>query len=381
MNQLDGLRAIAVVGVVLCHTLDPERHPWSQHGAFGVQLFFVLSGFLITRILIDARNDAEQLAEPKGRVLTSFYARRALRIFPIYYVTLLVAAVIGVEGMRGDLGWNLAYLSNWDVAFDGQFGAVTHVWSLAVEEQFYLLWPLVVLFAPRQVLPWMIGLMIAVALTNRVLLTVATDLWSDGIAILTPSVLDSLGLGALLAVLWRATKGADRAVDLIGVLAIALGLIDVAVRRWGPPRSGIAAFTVVWWSLAFCWLVHCAASERTGVFGRVLTFRPLAYLGTISYGVYLFHLFVVPVAAIIERNTTLDMPVPVERGPAQFVVVIVASVSAAAFSWTVFERPINSRKHRFPYVTATPTVTYPSAYRDVHAVNGKGDDGDDAHKS
>ena len=303
MHHLDGLRAIAVLGVVLCHTLDPERHPWSQHGAYGVQLFFVLSGFLITGILIDARRDAEQVAQPMGGVLRSFYARRALRIFPVYYATLLVGALIGVEGMRADLGWNLAYLSNWHVMSDGQFGAVTHVWSLAVEEQFYLLWPFVVLFAPRRALPWLIGFVIAAALTTRVILTVATDMWSGGIAILTPSVLDSLGLGALLAFVWRESRGADRIVDGLGVLAIVLGLVDVAVGRWGLPRSGIAAVTEMWWSLAFVWLVHRVARERTGAFGRLLTLRPLAYLGTISYGVYLFHLFVVPVATITERHT------------------------------------------------------------------------------
>jgi peptidoglycan/LPS O-acetylase OafA/YrhL len=389
-EQLDGLRAIAVFAVILCHTLDPHRHSWSQKGAFGVQLFFVLSGFLITGILMDARRDATDVSQPMGAVVRAFYVRRVLRIFPVYYVTLAVAAVMGIEGMREDLGWNLTYLSNWRVAIDGKFGAVTHIWSLAVEEQFYVLWPLVVLFAPKRILPWAIASMIALASATRVVLTVATDMWSDGIAILTPSVLDSLGLGALLAFLWRSSKRTDRAVNVLGVLAVVMFIMDTSVGRWGPPRSGIAAFTVLWWSLAFVWVVHRAAVGRTGAIGRVLTFRPLAYIGTISYGIYLFHLFVVPVATVVERRAGINLPVPVERGPAQLLIVTVVSIALAALSWRVLERPINSLKHRFPYVVPAPNTApirsargpaQAAANRDVQPVCGKRNDRRDAGES
>ena len=349
-EQLDGLRAVAVMGVVVCHTLDPQRHGWSQNGAFGVQLFFVLSGFLITGILLDARRDAAAADVSRRTVLGSFYARRGLRIVPAYYVTLAVATFLGVQGMRQHLGWNIAYLSNWRVASDGEFGAATHIWSLAVEEQFYLVWPLVVLFAPRRILPWVFGGTIAIALATRVILTAATDLWADGIAILTPSVLDSLGLGAMLALLWRNSPNANRLINWLGGLALVLWAVDLAVNRWGPSRSSIGAVTVVWWSLAFVWLVHRAATGRTGPLGRILTLRPLAYLGMISYGVYLVHLFVVPSAKIVEEHVGIDLLVPVERGPLQLVVVTAASVAVAAVMWTFLERPINRNKHHFPYV-------------------------------
>jgi peptidoglycan/LPS O-acetylase OafA/YrhL len=143
---------------------------------------------------------------------------------------------------------------------------------------------------------------------------------------------------------------------------------------------------VVWWSLAFAWLVHRAAQRRTGAFGRVLMLRPLAYIGTISYGIYLFHLFVVPVATVIERHTGIDLPVPVERGPAQLVVVTGASIAMAAVSWRVLEGPINSLKRRFPYVVVAPstassgsprTPAEPAADRDVQPVGRKHHDGRD----
>ena len=378
-----------MLGVVVTHTLDADRHPWSEYGGLGVQLFFVLSGFLITGILLDARRDAEALGVAGRTVLRPFYARRALRIFPVYYTTLAVATLLGVSGMRDHLGWNLVYLSNWKVAADGQFGAVTHIWSLAVEEQFYLLWPLVVLLAPRRALSWATGAMIGIALATRVVLTVATDLWADGIGILTPSVLDSLGLGALLALLWRLNtepsadnadnmSRLDRRIDRLAVLGVTLWIVEVINGRWGPSRSAVGAFTVIWWSIIFMWIVHRTARGRTGVFGRVLTFRPIAFIGTISYGIYLFHLFVVPVAQIVESRVGIDLPVPVSRGPAQFVAVATASIAVAAVSWTWFEHPINCVKRRFPYVPAAAVGSAAedaTHSRDTDAVGAERSDG------
>ena len=345
LGQLDALRAFAVFGVVACHTFDVDRHPWIDYGGQGVQLFFVISGFLITGILIDARRDATASQQPMKGVVRSFYARRALRIFPVYYVTLLVGAAIGVQGMRENLGWNLLYLSNWKTAIDGEWGAVTHIWSLAVEEQFYLVWPLVVLFAPKRLLPWAIGSMVAIALMTRAILA-TTDTW--GVDIMTPAVFDALGLGALLALVWRISANVDRIVTWIGALAVFVFALDVATAHvsWMPD---ISPMTHVWWPLLFTWLVHHVARGVRGPAVHVLTWRPLVYAGTISYGIYLFHLFVVPVSEIVERNFGVNVPIPGD-GVGRFVAVSVVSIAVASLSWTVLERPINEQKHRFPYV-------------------------------
>jgi peptidoglycan/LPS O-acetylase OafA/YrhL len=352
-GQLDVVRAFAVMGVVACHTLDVERHAWAEYGAYGVQLFFVISGFLITGILIDARRDATASNLPMAGVIRAFYARRALRIFPVYYVTLAIGVVLGVQGMREHLGWNLLYLSNWRIAMDGEWGAVTHIWSLAVEEQFYLVWPLVVLLLPRRWLPWAIGSMVLIALVTRAVLSGATDMWDDGIGILTPAVLDSLGLGALLALLWRVPCDVDRVVAWIGALAVALFAAARASDLLFPSLPDTSAVTDVWWPLLFVWVIHRTARGVGGPLAHVLTWRPLAYIGTVSYGIYLFHLFVVPVAEIVERDLGVDLPIP-GPGVARFVVVSVISIAAAALSWTFFERPINDQKHRFPYVRTDP---------------------------
>lgn len=224
---------------------------------------------------------------------------------------------------------------------------MTHVWSLAVEEQFYLVWPLVVLFLPRRIMPWAIGGMIAVAIVTRTTLTLTTDMWEDGIGILTPSVLDALGLGALLAFLWRTTLDTDRIVGWLGVVGIA-----VLTARWAlADADGVAAVTEIGWSLVFVWLVHRTSRGVDGPLGRILRWRWLAHIGVVSYGIYLFHLFVVPVGEIVERRLGVDLPIP-DLGFDRFVVMTVVSVAVATASWIVIERPINDQKRRFPYVRA-----------------------------
>src|SRR5437870_5388201 len=120
MVQLDALRALAVGAVLVQHTL-----PWAavtlNPGEAGVRLFFVLSGFLITGILLRARAEAEAAGQGAGSVLLSFYARRFLRIFPLYYALLLISAAADGAGTRGPFVWNMAYLANWRIALLGRW--------------------------------------------------------------------------------------------------------------------------------------------------------------------------------------------------------------------------------------------------------------------
>ncbi|MGH7802858.1 MAG: acyltransferase family protein, partial [Candidatus Binatia bacterium] len=139
--ELDALRAFAVTLVVWSHAVGGEVGVGALRvgGYHGVTLFFVISGFLITGILLDARAAAARAGTSAGFALRAFYARRFLRIFPVYYAVLLVTFALGFDAVREELGWHLAYLSNWHFAARGEFGISTsHLWSLAVEEQFYL---------------------------------------------------------------------------------------------------------------------------------------------------------------------------------------------------------------------------------------------------
>ena len=351
--QLDALRALAVVSVVASHTLDLKRHPWAQSGGYGVQLFFVLSGFLITGILIRARSGAETLEVSRGSVLQAFYIRRFLRIFPIYYLTVAVVATLGIANMRSEFPWHLAYLSNWHLALQGHWneGGTSHFWSLAVEEQFYLIWPLVVLMLPRRALPWSILAMIVIGPLTRISLE-GLGMWPDGASIVTPSALDSLGLGCLLAYARHAGLGERWATirRFLPLIAASIFILGRVYAGYSEPETIDNLASSLWFPLVALWLVDRASLGFKGWLGAALQSRPLTYIGTISYGIYLFHALVVPVMRDLERRLGFDLAIP-EAGPGQFVGVMAISVAAAALSWTVFEQPINRLKDLFPYVS------------------------------
>ena len=162
----------------------------------GVHLFYVLSGFLITGILLDVRERADRVAG-----LKAFYIRRALRIFPAFYLTLALAWIADVPPVRETFWWHALYLSNVQIVVSGEWpGAISHFWSLAVEEQFYLLWPWLIVWVPRRWLVPAIVAAIAVAPLFRLWLAMI-GYRETMLGVLTPGWLDSLGVGALLALM------------------------------------------------------------------------------------------------------------------------------------------------------------------------------------
>ncbi len=148
LRQLDGLRALSVAAVAWSHWraywFRESSVPWAE---FGVETFFVISGFLITGILLDNRSESS-----KPFVLRQFYARRFLRIFPLFYATLVIGFVLRADSLRQTLFWHAGYLSNIYFYLWGWCGQLSHFWSLAVEEQFYLFWPLLMIFLPKRFL-------------------------------------------------------------------------------------------------------------------------------------------------------------------------------------------------------------------------------------
>ena len=199
MPQLDGLRAFAVGAVLIHHFFRPPRIGGVDFALLGVWLFFVLSGFLITGILLRSRDQIDHGGCQRGQVLRQFYARRFLRIFPLYYLVLALAATLNLGDVRDTIFWHLAYLSNYLFATQRYWGAVTaHFWSLSVEEQFYILWPALILFAPRQLLLKLIISAIAIGPIFRVVAHFLDFNWIARLTVL-PASLDALGLGALLA--------------------------------------------------------------------------------------------------------------------------------------------------------------------------------------
>jgi len=342
MVQLDGVRAIAV-GSVLWHHWVHLRHfgvPW---GPLGVQLFFVLSGFLITGILLKARRDADDTSS-RFFGLRQFYVRRFLRIFPLFYVTLAVGCLLNLEVFRDSWGWHAAYLSN--VLFfrlNAWTGHVGHFWSLSVEEQFYLVWPLLMLFVSRRfLLPTIVSAICAAPVFRFALALIQPE--NTFAQYLTPSQLDSLGVGALLAYFASDFYQSDKfTVKHHFLLLAGLLLLPIAilVDSLEPLRFTAQA-------LLFGWLVVRAASGFAGPFGRLLAWRPVAYLGRISYGIYIVHVFAIDMLDYAVSHLGLSSAF-VERGILRVPALAALTLSVTAVSWHFFESPLNNLKRYFPY--------------------------------
>jgi peptidoglycan/LPS O-acetylase OafA/YrhL len=348
LPQLYGLRALAVLAVVIAHSTTVTHRLGLSLGSFGVYLFFVLSGYLITGILVRSREKAERLGVGLDRVWFAFLARRALRIFPLYYAALLVAITLGLGDARHEWPWYAAFLPNVRIAYQGEWpDALGHFWSLAVEEQFYLLWPVACFFIPRRHLLRLAIVCVVSAPMLRFLL-LCTSVSDISSVTWMPCCLDGLGLGAVLALTGRAPR----------VWAAACGLAFIAVvavaRQYAMAWSLQLPVVLFGSALLSWWLVGHAATGFRGRVGRALESQTLTYLGRISFGIYVVHYLVPPAILVIQTRLGISLGLPSTPGSARLFYVAIVSVAVASLSWYAMERPINSLKRFFPYVPATP---------------------------
>ncbi|MCB9663669.1 MAG: acyltransferase [Alphaproteobacteria bacterium] len=368
LPALDGLRAVAVLAVLWHHAwgrraavggVEAAVRTVSEAGWMGVDLFFVLSGFLITRLLIRHR-DAPNL-------LRAFWWRRALRILPAYYAFLGVIFVllpairvrIFAPGPLAKLAY-ATFLSNVWIADHGlTLRQPTHLWSVAVEEQFYLLWPFVVLWAPG---PWLGRVIVGLLLATPFARSLATLGGVDHLALyaLTPFRLDGLGWGALLAVAEASPGGLARWRPLAAVGAL---VATTAAITWtalhGALRpdlelpvyqAALYAFT----GMGFASVVTLVLTQPDDhVVNRWLTRPWMQAVGRWSYMIYLLH----PVVLIALRLTRF-YPLPRHQHAWWYVPAMTGftalgaavTLALAAASWRWLEAPLLRRKDRVPYV-------------------------------
>lgn len=358
MPQLDALRALALSTVLLTHWFPGNAlSSFIPIGSMGVTLFFVLSGYLITRLLLEER-DAPGFES--GPALGRFYLRRTLRIFPAYYLTVLLVYLSYPGVFRADIGWYLAYASNF-LFYDAQAwtGPAPHLWTLAVEEQFYLGWPLVVLFAPRASLSRLMFLLVALGPLSRVLLFHFSDgspAAADFAHVLMPTCLDCFGLGALLACRRQdaPTTASFRSIGWkLFLVANAVSLLSVKDSQ---DASTVLLFRFNAAVLA-TELIARASNGYKGRVGRLLESPWLVYLGRISYGLYLFHISTPALYA------WLGLPLP-DMPALRFLAWLALLALLGALSWYAFERPLNRLGHRFRHrVAATPRAGVPGVVK------------------
>jgi len=343
---LDGLRALAVIGVFLYHARPhADGNGWLPGGFLGVDLFFVLSGYLITSLLLvewDARNRID---------LRRFWARRARRLFPALVVVVLATLILdaifqrsSLAKTRGDAVSSLLYYTNWHLILANHSyfvrmsnpSLLQHLWSLAVEEQFYVIWPLLLVpglvLLGRKRLPYVIAAGFAGSAALSWLLYKQADpsrVWygTDTRAFL-------LLMGILLALVWPAIERLRRAVPLLELFGIAALVTTVLLFRQ------MQDFSPTLWhggdvAAAFCFavLIAAVAHPATGI-GEALGVAPLRWLGERSYGIYLWHL---PIVLLLRPGVDISW-----TGPGVVVLQAVIVVTAAALSFRYVEQPIRT---------------------------------------
>jgi peptidoglycan/LPS O-acetylase OafA/YrhL len=337
LPKLDGLRAISIALVLVEHFL------WSGHGvaAAGVTIFFVISGFLITSILM-AYGDTLSV----GDAAIVFYWRRALRLLPIYYLCIAVTAVLNIGGMRDTWLVNALYLINVRLAVDGAWNGASHFWSLAIEEQFYLLWFVVLMVAPRDRLRSIIFLCIGVAPIYR------GTMWALGATsfmdLLLPGVMDSLATGALLAYTVKYPPQTRLWGQLLHfrmpliLLSLCLGVGIQWLGNGVASRVGLGCLVDVFAACAVSLAIDEGSDRRVDWLGG----KTIRHLGKISYGIYVYHFFIPP---IVDPHLHLEWAHRYHAaGVFRLFTLVAVSVGIAELSWYFIERPLLRLKERMP---------------------------------
>lgn len=320
-TELDGLRGLAALAVFVHHFFQgKDNGSWllrlTRYGANGVDVFFVLSGFLITSLLLIDREDPNYFH--------NFYWKRALRILPVYFIFLILTRVLIGSSAWPYIGLSLIFLANFANKF--HIGTESVAWTLSIEEQFYLIWPNVV----RRIQPKSLYYIASGLVLASMLLRIIVPLVSGKMQIMyTPYRCDGLGLGALLALQWFEPAKVPRFIRAFNsnaalIVAVIAAAVIVFLPEWQVGTLGARICAVNYFAYRF---IHQIIKPNHSVtwLGRGVP----VYLGRISYSLYLYHPFVLFMTAKY-----------VSRLPAQFCIALAGSIAMSSLSLYAMEQPI-----------------------------------------
>ncbi|MBO9203059.1 MULTISPECIES: acyltransferase family protein [Niastella] len=343
-KELDGVRAIAAIMVIFFHfffflesNLPSLLLKIANLGRTGVSLFFVLSGFLITRILIATKDSPNYF--------TSFYARRSLRIFPLYYLFLtLTFIVIPLFSGKPFPPFNLqayswTYLQNFALTFRWPHAGPSHLWSLSVEEHFYLFWPLLIyILSIRKIVSAIVFIIVMAFVVRYVMIE------RDYVAYyFTFARIDELSMGAILAVLEIKNKLINKNANKFLLISVILGIPTIALLVIFTDMGNTIIQLVKYKLLVFtylCMIGYIISLQETSWIKRILRSKPMLFSGKISYGLYLYH----PLC-----NDATWSAFPKMNLALNFIISVAFTYMVASASYYLFELNFLKLKRFFEY--------------------------------
>jgi peptidoglycan/LPS O-acetylase OafA/YrhL len=396
IKSLDGVRGLAVSMVIISHLMFlsnyNENFLWKflKNGWMGVDLFFVLSGYLITSILIASKS--------KKNYFRNFLIRRTLRIFPLYYTVLIIVLIslfFYQNGNFQNLIWYFTYTSNIGMAINDNWLHVggnlelSHFWSLAVEEQFYLFWPLIIYIIPNKYIPFLAFLMVICGPEIRVLIGEWMNSKTMSAYVMTPARMDSLAGGALLASLYQSDVFSSSLqfrkiswsflvagfVTTIGGLLfwnfgiICAGLFAISIASWikledeliswialtitgifaiGTIYQYVGVYIYSYNILFFVNIIHVVQKHRNKITIFLFENRVALELGKYSYAMYIFHhLFQHQWKWLTRDVLHLDILHPLIFQVSFIVIATSLTYGAALITWRLIEKPFQDLKLKF----------------------------------
>lgn len=361
-DQLNGIRFLAVFLVLIDHWFALSLP--IPLGHLGVVIFFVLSGFLITRILFENADEIRAGKSSYWRKIKNFIIRRSLRIFPIYLIICAIGVFFSLGESRDFWPWLFTHSSNWYIIYYKKWlGVFDHFWSLAVEEQYYLLFPYFILLLNPRKYPFLFVMMLFIGFFSRFYFFIENDLtfrekyWY--VNYVNPfSTIDCFGLGGLLAYLFHYKTISSISFKSIYLIASLVFVFFILLLNHSINHHQASFTYLVLERFIFAvfglFLIARAVEGKNDMFGKFLKNSIVNYLGLISYGLYLYHNFIynlfherATLFGFFKIKFSLSRFWVFENQFSLFLINLVILIIVASLSWFFIEKPFNSLKNKF----------------------------------